>query len=82
MGTAVGFHQYDNQAEDRSAAAYEARIRTLKAQAAILIHELGHLMTESGGAAKFQHDAGSKQAGRDNDKLVDDNCGRLIGSLK
>jgi len=55
---------------------------TLKAQAAILIHELGHLMTESGGAAKFQHDAGSKQAGRDNDKLVDDNCGRLIGSLK
>jgi len=54
----------------------------LKAQAAILIHELGHLMNESGGAAGFQSDAGNKQAGRANDKLVDQYCGRLIGGLR
>jgi len=55
---------------------------TLRAQAAILIHELGHQMVQSGGADGFQHDAGNKPAGRANDKLVDENCGRLIGGLK
>lgn len=44
---------------------------TLKAQAAILIHELGHLMNALGGAADFQGDAGDRKAGRANDKLVD-----------
>jgi hypothetical protein len=55
---------------------------TLRAQAAILTHELGHLMNESAGATGFQHDAGNKKAGRANDKLVDQNCGKLIGSFK
>jgi hypothetical protein len=55
---------------------------TLKAQAAILIHELGHLMNETGGAAGFQPDAGKKEAGRANDNLVDENCGNLIKSLR
>ncbi len=31
-GTAAGFHQYDKQSEDRSAAAYQKRIATLEAQ--------------------------------------------------
>ncbi len=55
---------------------------TLKAQAAILVHELGHLMNAVGGAASFQADAGNKQAGRANDQLVDQYCGKLIGGLK
>jgi hypothetical protein len=55
---------------------------TLKAQAAILIHELGHLMNAAGGAAGFQADAGNKNAGRANDRLVDQYCGKLIGDLK
>jgi len=55
---------------------------TLKAQAAILIHELGHRMNQSGGAAGFQPDAGDKSAGRSNDKFVDKYCGKLIGDLK
>lgn len=55
---------------------------TLKAQAAILIHELGHVMNQQGGTAGFQSDAGNKQAGRANDKLVDTYCGTLIKSLK
>ena len=54
---------------------------TLKAQAAILVHELGHLMNAEGGAAGFQADAGSKNAGRANDKLVDKYCGKLIVGL-
>jgi len=33
-GTAVGFHQYDKQIEDRSAAAYARRIATLESQRA------------------------------------------------
>jgi uncharacterized protein (DUF885 family) len=32
FGTSVGFHQYDRQLEDRSAAAYQRRIATLKEQ--------------------------------------------------
>jgi hypothetical protein len=55
---------------------------TLKAQAAILIHELGHLMNALGGAALFQSDAGNKKAGRANDKLVDTYCGNLIKRLR
>ena len=55
---------------------------TLKAQAAVLIHELGHLMNAVGGAAGFQADAGNRKAGRANDQLVDQNCGKLIGGLK
>jgi hypothetical protein len=55
---------------------------TLKAQAAVLIHELGHQMTQSGGAAGFQADAGNQKAGRANDKLVNQYCGKLIGGLK
>jgi hypothetical protein len=52
---------------------------TLKGQAAILLHELGHLMSAAGGAAGFQYDAGKRKAGRSNDNLVDQNCGKLIG---
>ena len=55
---------------------------TLKAQAFILTHELGHMMKDFGGATGFQSDAGSKKAGRSNDKLVKKYCGKLIGSLK
>ena len=59
---------------------------TLKAQAAILIHELGHRMFENGGAAGFQSDGGNtkeaRAAGRANDQLVDQYCGKLIGGLK
>jgi hypothetical protein len=55
---------------------------TLKGEAAILIHELGHLMNDAGGAAGFQPDAGNRKAGRANDKLVDKYCGKLIGGLR
>ena len=55
---------------------------TLKAQAAILIHEFAHQMYAGGGASGFQDDAGDTKKGRANDKLVDENCGRLIGGLK
>jgi hypothetical protein len=55
---------------------------TLKAQAAILIHEFGHLMNEVGGAARFQPDGGNRKAGRANDQLVDQYCGKLIGGLQ
>ena len=54
---------------------------TLKAQAAILIHELGHKMNDVGGAAGFQADASNKNAGRSNDKLVEQYC-KLIGGFK
>jgi|SRR5579884_1469821 len=55
---------------------------TLKAQSAIILHEPGHQMNESGGADGFQGDFGNKKAGRANDKLVDTNCGTLIKDLK
>lgn len=55
---------------------------SLKAQAAILIHELAHKMNESGGAAGFELDAGNTKAGRSNDNLVDHNCGNLIKGLR
>jgi hypothetical protein len=55
---------------------------TLKAQASILIHELGHLMKSIGGANGFLPDVGEKEAGRSNDHLVDLYCGKLIGGLK
>jgi hypothetical protein len=55
---------------------------TLKAQAAILVHELSHLMKAVGGAAGFQSDAGNRKSGRANDKLVNQYCGKLIGGLK
>ena len=51
---------------------------TLQAQAAILIHEPAHVP----GAEGFQPDAGNAQAGISNDRLVDQNCGKLIGGLK
>jgi hypothetical protein len=51
---------------------------TLKAQAAILIHELGHILD----AAGFTPDFGDAKAGKLNDNLVDKNCGKLIGGLK
>jgi hypothetical protein len=51
---------------------------TLQAQATILIHELAHIL----GAAGFQPDAGNATAGSANDKLVNQDCGKLIGGLK
>jgi hypothetical protein len=51
---------------------------SLKAQATILIHELGHVMTITG----FQEDAGIPKAGKANDKLVDQNCRSLIEGLQ
>ena len=39
-------------------------------------------MNEIGGAADFKLDAGNKQAGRDNDKLIDTKCGSLIKGLR
>ena len=55
---------------------------TLQAQAAILIHELAHLQNANHGAKGFKAEAGDKQAGRDNDKLVDQNGGRPIGDVR
>jgi hypothetical protein len=59
---------------------------TLKAQAAILIHELGHVMKDQGGAEGFnQNDHGGKkagQAGHDNDKLVNTYYRSLIEGLR
>lgn len=60
---------------------------TLKARAEILIHELGHLMNDLGGAAGFQPDAVGtakqrKQAGIANDNLVNTNCNNLIKGLR
>jgi RHS repeat-associated protein len=55
---------------------------SLKAQAAILLHELGHIENAAGGASGFQSDAGNAPAGKANDKLVDQNCGKLIGGLQ
>jgi RHS repeat-associated protein len=51
---------------------------TLQAQAAILIHELAHIL----GVEGFnQNDAGNPQAGANNDADVDAHCGTLIGGL-
>jgi len=55
---------------------------TRRAQAAILVHELSHVMRDAGGAAGFQNDANNRPAGRANDNLVDGNCRRLIESLR
>ena len=51
---------------------------TIQADATILIHELAHIL----GAAGFQSDAGNAAAGKSNDTLVNQNCGKLIGSLQ
>lgn len=51
---------------------------TLRGDATILIHELAHTL----GAAGFQSDFGNDKAGAANDKLVDKNCGKLIGGLR
>lgn len=51
---------------------------TLEAQAAIIIHELAHILTVAG----FVPDVGSASAGRRNDELVEKNCGNLIRGLK
>lgn len=51
---------------------------TLKAQAFILLHELGHGITVAG----FQHDNGIPKAGKANDKMVDQNCRSLIEGIQ
>ncbi len=51
---------------------------TLMAQAAILIHELAHIISASG----FQSDFGNAKAGSANDNLVNKNCGKLIEGLR
>jgi Zn-dependent oligopeptidase len=57
---------------------------TLKAEAAILFHELGHLLLLQG----FLRDnilgdpKQSKLNGIANDNLVDQHCGKLVGGLK
>jgi hypothetical protein len=56
---------------------------SLKAQATILIHELGHLLSDAHlGASGFQHDFGIPKAGKANDALVDQNCRPLIEGLQ
>lgn len=56
---------------------------TLKAQANILIHELGHVLSDAGaGASGFQHDFGILKAGEANNALVDQNCRLLIEGLQ
>jgi hypothetical protein len=51
---------------------------TLKAQAFILLHELGHGISIAG----FQNDNGIPKAGKANDKLVDQNCRSLIEGIQ
>jgi hypothetical protein len=51
---------------------------TLKAQAFILLHELGHGITIAG----FQHDNGIPKAGKANDQMVDQNCRNLIEGIR
>jgi hypothetical protein len=51
---------------------------TLKAQAFILLHELGHGINIAG----FQHDNGIPKAGKANDKMVDQNCRSLIEGIQ
>jgi hypothetical protein len=51
---------------------------TLRAQAAILIHETAHQITVSG----FQDDFGKPKVVKANDKLVDTNCRQLIEGLQ
>src|SRR5579884_1613945 len=51
---------------------------TLRAQAAILIHETAHQITVAG----FQPDFGNRKAGRANDVAVDKNCRQLIEGLQ
>lgn len=51
---------------------------TLKAQAFILLHELGHGISIAG----FQHDNGIPKAGKANDKMVDQNCRSLIEGIQ
>jgi hypothetical protein len=51
---------------------------TLAAQAFILLHELGHEV----GAAGFKPDFGDPSAGKANDALVDQNCGKAIKGIK
>jgi hypothetical protein len=57
-------------------------VNTMKARAFILVHELGHQMSDMQGAAGFQSDALNEKAGRATDKLVDTNCRKLIEDLK
>jgi hypothetical protein len=51
---------------------------TLRAQAFILLHELGHGISIAG----FQHDNGVPKAGKANDKMVDQNCRSLIEGIR
>jgi len=55
---------------------------TAGADAFILLHELAHLLE----AKKFQPDGpsvpNSAQAGKDNDKLIDQNCQKTLGGFK
>jgi hypothetical protein len=51
---------------------------TLKAQAAILLHEYGHQLTITG----FQHDVGVPKAQNANNDLVDKNCRQLIEGIQ
>lgn len=55
----------------------------LKAQATILIYEIGHVLSDGSiGAVGFQHDFGIPKAGKSNDILVDRNCRSLIEGLQ
>jgi hypothetical protein len=48
-----------------------------RAQAFILLHELGHAL----GAKGFQADLGNNSAGKANDKLIQDNCGATLSQF-
>ena len=61
-----------------TAGAQNYRGGTLEAQAAIVIHELAHILEIDG----FKPDFDDEKAGFDNDKLVDKHCGKLIRGLK
>jgi hypothetical protein len=47
-----------------------------QAQVAILIHEIAHFV----GAPGFKSDFGDSSAGRSNDNLLRQKCGRTIGA--
>jgi hypothetical protein len=50
---------------------------TMRAQAFVLLHELAHAL----GAKGFKSDLDNPSNGKDNDKLIDDNCKKTLADF-